>query len=134
MTNFRYGLYFYICRCYDDHQGHQYTKLADTLRTGFFTSAMQEAASIITKSVAGRAFQEILEEGWTECGWEGDGDIEWTMLPPYAFNDVQDGWWKPVFHVKQSNNGQSFIASTVPMLSEELEPAKFELMRRGAKG
>ena len=61
-----------------------------------------------------------LKSGWRGCGWSGYGSaIEYVMLPPYAFNDVDS--WMPVFHVKQENNGTSFVASLKPMLSKNLQ-------------
>ncbi|MBU8845732.1 hypothetical protein KNR15_20430 [Alkalihalobacillus gibsonii] len=46
-------------------------------------------------------------------GWEGDGEIGAIWLPPFLFynnyNVSSHGYW--VYHVKQQNNGTSFIAS-----------------------
>src|SRR5215813_6796887 len=62
--------------------------------------------------------KQALDEGLTdslvvalkECGWEGDGDLEAMMVPPF-FTDTAFTNWFPIFHVKQENNGTSWIAS-----------------------
>jgi hypothetical protein len=42
-------------------------------------------------------------------GWEGDGEIKCMFLAP-CFLDRWDGWCETVYHVKQSNNGTSWLA------------------------
>jgi len=44
-----------------------------------------------------------------EAGWEGDGEINCIFMPP-CFLGREDGWSIPVYHVKQSNNGTSWLA------------------------
>ena len=46
-----------------------------------------------------------------EAGWEGDGDIQMMWLPPFVGVGIEDTWGAFLFHVKQSNDGTSFIAS-----------------------
>ena len=118
-----HGLYFYICECYDDRVGgHQYTKLIPPpLSEEDWVKTPAEALKLAARDLLTR----VLKEGWQVCGWEGDGDIEYTTLPPYVFDGVQDGYWKIVYHVKQENNGTSFIASTVPLLSNNLKFVDF---------
>jgi hypothetical protein len=122
-TNCRYGLCFYSSRCYDDRQGNSYVDLRDVWKK--LESRDDELRASLTGFVALRVLLEVLKEGWTLTGWEGDGRIECTMLPPYVFNTVDDGCWVPVFHVKQSDNGTSFVACSEPMLSDDLLPAEF---------
>jgi hypothetical protein len=43
------------------------------------------------------------------AGWEGDGDIGCIFVAP-CFCGAEDGWCRVVFHVKQSNNGTSWLA------------------------
>jgi hypothetical protein len=43
------------------------------------------------------------------AGWEGDGEINCIFLPP-CFLAREDGWCIPVYHVKQSNDGISWLA------------------------
>ena len=53
-------------------------------------------------------FRKRLSEALAVCGWEGDGQLEAMMFPPWL--GTLTGWF-PIFHVKQSNNGTSWIAS-----------------------
>jgi hypothetical protein len=46
---------------------------------------------------------------FTDAGWEGDGDIECIFVPPCLFGG-EDGWCGIIYHVKQSNNGTSWLA------------------------
>lgn len=50
-----------------------------------------------------------------KAGWEGDGDIKVMWIPPFAGAGVEDTYGIPVWFVKQSNNGTSFLASRVPL-------------------
>jgi hypothetical protein len=58
----------------------------------------------------------MLSEAFSKIGWEQDGGIDYCFVPPF-FNVDDRGatCWFPVFHVKQSNNGTSFIASEYPL-------------------
>lgn len=42
------------------------------------------------------------------AGWQGDGAIGLAWVPPFAVGRQDDGYL--VFHVKQANNGATFIA------------------------
>src|SRR5882672_9452001 len=44
-----------------------------------------------------------------DAGWEGDGEIECIFVPPCLFGG-EDGWCGIIYHVKQSNNGTSWMA------------------------
>lgn len=48
-------------------------------------------------------------------GWEGDGDIRIMWFPPFTGAGIEDTWGTAVWHVKQYNNGMSFLASPVPL-------------------
>ena len=63
-------------------------------------------------------FQDRLVKTLKACGWEGDGQLEAMMVPPWL--GTSTGWF-PVFHVKQSNNGTSWIASERRLTLEELD-------------
>lgn len=63
-----------------------------------------------------------LRAALTSCGWEGDGQLGGMMVPPF-FSSEGYGTWFPIFHVKQSNNGTSWIASEVPLGTESLNAA-----------
>jgi hypothetical protein len=55
----------------------------------------------------------VLKQVFTHAGWEGDGAIEYMDLPPFCADDEQNGngWWFRVYHVKQHNDGISYLAS-----------------------
>ena len=44
-----------------------------------------------------------------EAGWEGDGEINCIFMPP-CFLGAEDGWCRVIYHVKQSNDGISWLA------------------------
>lgn len=43
-----------------------------------------------------------------DAGWEGDGEINCIFVPPCLFGG--DGWCGIIYHVKQSNDGISWLA------------------------
>jgi hypothetical protein len=51
-----------------------------------------------------------LAEIFGQNGWEGDGDIECIFVPP-CFVPTGYSICKTAFHVKQQNNGTSFLAT-----------------------
>ena len=53
--------------------------------------------------------REQLESLFTDSGWEGDGEIGCFLVQPFMM-DGGDNFCKTGFHVKQANNGTSFIA------------------------
>jgi hypothetical protein len=55
------------------------------------------------------------------AGWEGDGDLSVIWLPPFVDVGVEDTWGTYLWHVKQSNNGTSWIASFCPLTFRRLE-------------
>src|ERR1017187_2909236 len=61
---------------------------------------------------------------FTRAGWEGDGRIEIFQIPPVVLpGSGHDGFL--IWHVKQTNNGTSWLASEVPLPSiESLEPVE----------
>lgn len=50
-----------------------------------------------------------------DAGWEGDGKIGLLWLPPFLDAGVEDTYGVCVWHVKQKNNGTSWLASPVPL-------------------
>lgn len=65
---------------------------------------------------------EEVKRAFREKGWEGDGEIKLIWIPPFACgttNWITEGIY--VWHVKQSNNGDSFIAykGSFPFYSDE---------------
>ena len=55
------------------------------------------------------------------AGWEGDGDLGLIWLPPFVDIGEEDTWGTYLWHVKQSNNGTSWIASECPLTFMRLE-------------
>lgn len=51
-----------------------------------------------------------LTEMFSSKGWEGDGYIGFMYLPPFFGPENEYNYSFPIFHVKQRNNGISFIA------------------------
>ncbi len=57
------------------------------------------------------------------AGWEGDGAVTIMWLPPFVVgNDWGAG--QVVFHVKQSNNGTSFMVTKEPLNFPGLETVR----------
>ncbi|SPF52912.1 hypothetical protein SBA4_530028 [Candidatus Sulfopaludibacter sp. SbA4] len=54
------------------------------------------------------------------AGWEGDGGLGLIWLPPFVDVGVEDTWGVYLWHVKQRNNGVSWIASECPLTSWRL--------------
>lgn len=50
-----------------------------------------------------------VEEAFKSAGWEGDGDIGLIWLPPFANDSYEDTFGRYIWHVKQDNNGISFL-------------------------
>src|SRR5438270_3846016 len=57
------------------------------------------------------AYIVAVRERFTEAGWEGDGDIGIIWVPPFVDIGIEDTWGTYIWHVKQSNNGTSWLAS-----------------------
>lgn len=53
--------------------------------------------------------REELRELFLDYGWEGDGEINCMFLPP-CFLGTEDGYCEIIYHVKQKNNGVSWLA------------------------
>jgi hypothetical protein len=53
------------------------------------------------------------------CGWEGDGKLQWMLVPPF-FGDATCNRWFHIYHVKQSHRGMSWIASKYRLTVEDL--------------
>lgn len=62
-------------------------------------------------------------EGWAKAvsnrllkeGWEGDGRLGLLWIPPFADTGIEDTHGTYVWHVKQRNNGVSWLLSPVPL-------------------
>lgn len=58
---------------------------------------------------------ENIQRRLLKAGWEGDGEIRVLWLPPFAGVGVEDTFGHILWHVKQGNNGTSWIASSLPL-------------------
>ena len=54
-----------------------------------------------------------LRERFLEAGWEGDGEIGMIWIPPFFYGLDKKGIC--IWHVKQSNNGTSWLVSPVKL-------------------
>jgi TIR domain len=71
----------------------------------------------------GRSRDQILSQlrlRLRKAGWEGDGEIQVLWLPPFLGAGVEDTYGLCVWHVKQDNNGTSWLASPVPLSFDRL--------------
>lgn len=103
------GLFVYTYRHDDDRQG--WIPLA---------SFSFDSTSGPQKEVPSAALIEKVTTTFKECGWEGDGELGAMMVPPFFSSDGQTHWF-PIFHVKQSHRGTSWIASEHELSTENLE-------------
>lgn len=58
--------------------------------------------------------EKIISElvgAFKSAGWEGDGKLTVIWLPPFIQGAQDDTYGDVIFHVKQKNNGTSFLAS-----------------------
>lgn len=61
---------------------------------------------------------KIAKERFLEIGWEGDGDIELMWIPPFMFDGPRTEEFTNgviVWHVKQQEDGISFILSPIKL-------------------
>lgn len=56
-----------------------------------------------------------VRERFFAAGWEGDGTIGLIWLPPFVDIGIEDTWGNYIWHVKQRNNGISFLLSPCPL-------------------
>lgn len=63
-------------------------------------------------------YEELAErvaQRFRRAGWEGDGTLTLMWFPPFVGAGIEDTHGLGVWHVKQSNNGTSWIASPIPL-------------------
>ena len=48
-------------------------------------------------------------KAFVKNGWEGDGTLMLIWFPPFVDYKIEDTFGSYVWHVKQSNNGTSFL-------------------------
>lgn len=67
-------------------------------------------------------YVEAVKRRFKEAGWEGDGTIGIIWLPPFVGVGIEDTWGSYLWHVKQSNNGTSWVAGDSDLL--KLDPLR----------
>lgn len=76
---------------------------------------------------AGRAapYIEQAKKSFLDIGWAGDGDVELLWVPPFAFPLALrvPAVGVAVWHVKQSEDGISYLLSPIELPFEEFEYA-----------
>jgi hypothetical protein len=83
-------------------------------------------AGILTPSEVYRNFGELdelvkeVKKLLLKNGWEGDGEISLIWLPPFIDVGIEDTFGTYIWHVKQDNNGISWLASPVELNFERL--------------
>jgi hypothetical protein len=58
---------------------------------------------------------EAVKERFLKAGWEGDGSFGIIWLPPFLDAGNEDTWGNYLWHVKQENNGTSWVGSKEPL-------------------
>lgn len=97
----------------DDHYVVDYQHIDDFRCIRPLSEASSEGmfgdASTEEKLAHEQALHDELVELFKEAGWEGDGEIKCIFIAP-CFTTRGDTWCQTVYHVKQSNNGTSWLA------------------------
>ena len=76
-------------------------------------SFLRSPHEVFTESAKGEidAYLAALRHRLTSAGWEGDGKFGIIWFPPFVDIGIEDTWGIYVWHVKQSNNGTSWLAT-----------------------
>jgi hypothetical protein len=71
------------------------------------------------------AYLAVARERFLEAGWAGDGEVALLWLPAFVFPLSPPIPWEGVvlWHVKQEEDGLSFLLSPRPLLFEEFRGA-----------
>lgn len=62
-----------------------------------------------------------VKQAFEEAGWEGDGEIGLIWLPPFVLENGNDTCGRYVWHVKQDNNGISFLGYIENEVEQEIK-------------
>ena len=60
-------------------------------------------------------FLTAIMRRWLDLGWEGDGTITTIWIPPFCIENMDSTRGVIVWHVKQLEDGTSWIASKHPL-------------------
>ena len=72
----------------------------------------------------------LVGDRFREVGWEGDGTIGIIWLPPFVDVGIEDTHGTYIWHVKQMNNGISFLACEVPLAFDRIAEQNREFAAR----
>lgn len=78
----------------------------------FYPFDKVDKVSELITAVRGRFLKE---------GWEGDGEIGLLWLPPFTDTGTEDTYGTYIWHVKQQNNGISWLLSSVELRFKRIE-------------
>lgn len=98
---------------------YQYTFLDDLS----FTKSPEEVYKSFKRNDEQHSLEDYIGEIknlFKNNGWEGDGEIEIIWLPPFIDFGQEDTWGNYLWHVKQQNNGISFVTSRYDLNFERL--------------
>lgn len=72
----------------------------------------------------GDSLDELLanvKAAFEKAGWEGDGEIGLIWLPPFILESTGDTFGQYIWHVKQDNNGISFLGYIDNVVDQEIQ-------------
>jgi hypothetical protein len=101
-----------------DYRVYQYQHI-DVL--GF----MRRAEDILRDDERKDDYLAAIQQRFLDAGWEGDGVLQAMWFPPFVGAGIEDTYGVPAWHVKQSNNGTSFIASPVDLPFSRLREQQY---------
>lgn len=81
---------------------------------------MRDAKEVLAKCHQRDQILAHVRKRLSRAGWEGDGIIQVLWFPPFLGAGVEDTHGIGVWHVKQSNNGTSWLASPVSLPFDRL--------------
>jgi hypothetical protein len=76
---------------------------------------MPEAVRVTQGLPGAGVFLDRLKSRLQAEGWEGDGTLRALWIPPFVGVGAEDTYGVCTWFVKQSNNGEAFLASPVPL-------------------
>jgi len=76
-------------------------------------SFLRSASEVFNGWAAGAELIENVSSKLKDLGWEGDGEFQVMWFPPFAGAGNMDNFGAYCLHVKQKNDGISWIASPV---------------------
>lgn len=66
-------------------------------------------------------FVELVKKRFLKEGWEGDGEIGIMWIPPFIDVGFEDTYGTYIWHVKQQNNGVSWLLSPIQLGFERIK-------------